>query len=415
MSGTAAGITFRANADATQHYTANVDTSGVVKLWRPGLVVATHATPIALGRSYRLEVVAAGSSIRVFLDGAQVINAVDTAYASGRFGVNVFSGTAEHQNATIDTGGPCTTVTGRWTPAGGVWTTPPGRRRGTATGDGFHLSDQTAADLTLAADVRVIAGAAAGLTFRANADATAHYTANVDTAGLVKLWRPGLDIAVAPAPIRAGRTYHLKVVATGPSIRVFLDGAQVIDAVDGTYASGRLGLNAFAGSAEFANVASSDFCAAFPGPWTGVGGTWADGPGGKRGTAVGDAFALSTRTASTVTYSGDVRLVSGTAAALTFRANATATQHYTATLDSSGVVKLWRPGHVIATHATTVTHGRTYRLTVLAEGSRIRVHLNGTPVIDAVDTTYPSGLLGVNVFDGTAEFQGLTAFDSVRD
>ena len=58
---------------------------------------------------------------------------------------------------------------------------------------------------------------------------------------------------------------------------------------------------------------------------------------------------------------------------------------------------------------------RAWLDSMLAEGSRIRVHLNGTPVIDAVDTTYPSGLLGVNVFDGAAEFQGLTAFDSVRD
>src|SRR2546423_9775440 len=39
-------------------------------------------------------------------------------------------------------------------------------------------------------------GAAAALTFRANADGSQRYTANVDAAGLVKLWRPGRDIAV---------------------------------------------------------------------------------------------------------------------------------------------------------------------------------------------------------------------------
>jgi hypothetical protein len=59
------------------------------------------------------------------------------------------------------------------------------------------------------------AAAAAALTFRTSADASAHYSMNVDAAGLVKLWRPGRDVAVYPTPIVRGRTYHLKVVASG--------------------------------------------------------------------------------------------------------------------------------------------------------------------------------------------------------
>jgi fructan beta-fructosidase len=71
---------------------------------------------------------------------------------------------------------------------------------------------------------------------------------------VVKLWRPGRDIAAYPTPIVPGRTYHLTVVARGASLRVQLDGVQVINAVDSTYAAGLFGLNAFDGSAAFQNV-----------------------------------------------------------------------------------------------------------------------------------------------------------------
>ncbi len=86
---------------AAQHYTANVDTSGVVKLWRPGRDIATFRTPILPGRTYHLAVVAAGSRLRVQLDGVQVIDAVDTAYTAGLFGLNAFAGTATFQNVHI--------------------------------------------------------------------------------------------------------------------------------------------------------------------------------------------------------------------------------------------------------------------------------------------------------------------------
>ena len=72
-------------------------------------------------------------------------------------------------------------------------------------------------------------------------------------------------------------------------------------------------------------------------------------------------------------------------------------------------MKLWRPGQDIATYATAIVPGRAYHLTVIASGARIRVYLdNGaSPVIDATDTTYSSGLLGANVFSGSGVVQNL--------
>jgi fructan beta-fructosidase len=145
------------------------------------------------------------------------------------------------------------------------------------------------------------------------------------------------------------------------------------------------------------------------GPWNAVGGTWTDVTGGKQGSGTGDAFYLSDRVGTDFGYEADLKVVNGVAAALTFRANATATQHYTANIDTSGLVKLWRPGAVIATYATPIVEGRSYHVKVVAAGSRIRVYLNNgsAPVIDATDTTYTSGLFGANVFNSNALIQNV--------
>jgi fructan beta-fructosidase len=169
----------------------------------------------------------------------------------------VFNGTAVMQNVNVDGAEFTTNLAGPWSPAGGVWTSPTGKIEGRAPGDGFYLSSQSGSDFTYEGDVQLANGVAAALTFRANDDHTQHYTVNVDAlAGVVKLWRPGRDIASYPADIVPGRTYHLKVVADGSHFRVHLDhgATPVIDATDDAYASGRFGLNVFNGIGVFDNV-----------------------------------------------------------------------------------------------------------------------------------------------------------------
>jgi fructan beta-fructosidase len=306
-------------------------------------------------------------------------------------------------------------LAGPWRAVGGSWVDVAAGKQGSAGGDAFYLSGGVASNLTYEGDLTVVDGVAAGLTFRASADAAQHYTANIDTGGLVKLWRPGRDIATHPTPVVAGRGYHLRVVAAGASIRVYLDhgAVPVIDATDGAYASGQLGANVFGGTATVQNLTAdgTGFVTNLAGPWTPVGGTWTvtAARSGAHGTGSGDAFYLSGGVASDLTYQGDLTVVNGVAAGLTFRASADAAQHYTANIDAGGLVKLWRPGRDIATHPTPVVQGRTYHLRVVATGPRIQVFLDGggDPVIDATDTTYAGGLLGVNVFQGSGVAQNL--------
>jgi fructan beta-fructosidase len=258
VSGLAAALTFRASADATQHYTVNVHAGMGVKLWRPGRDIALYSTSIVTGRTYHLKVVALGSNFKVYLDHGTtpIIDATDTSYVSGRFGFNVYEGTGLLQNAYVNTAGFRTNLAGPWRSTAGTWTVPLGGKQGSVLGDGFLLSAQTGSNFTYEGDVRVVNGAAAALTFRANATATQHYTLNVHAGLGVKLWRPGRDIALYSTPIVAGRTYHLKVVASGSRFLVYLNNGTtpIIDATDTSYASGYFGLNIFEANALFQNV-----------------------------------------------------------------------------------------------------------------------------------------------------------------
>jgi fructan beta-fructosidase len=294
---------------------------------------------------------------------------------------------------------------GTWSAAGGTWTDVTAGKQGSAPGNGFYLNSDVTGDGTYDADVRLQTAAAAGLTIRD------HYTANVDASGMVKLWRPGRDIATYATPIARNRTYHLRVTATGPRLQVYLDHGTtpVIDATDTAYPTGRTGANVYAGTALIDNVTrdATGVRTNLAGPWRPVRGTWTAPGNGLHAQGGGDSFLLSAQTGTDFRYEADVRPVNGVAAALTFRATADATGHYTTNIDTSGLVKLWRPGRDIAVHATPIVPGRTYRLTVIARGSNLRVLLDGIEVVNATDTTYTSGFFGLNAFDGSASFQNI--------
>jgi len=146
---------------------------------------------------------------------------------------------------------------GQWYADSGRWSDDSGGKKGASGGDAFYLNTKTGDNFSYEADVRLESGVAVAITFRSDRDATRHYTANVDSAAkVVKLWRPGRDIATYPLDVQLGRTYHLKVVATGPRLRVYLDGGTtpVIDAVDDTIGSGQFGMNVFNGVGVVQNV-----------------------------------------------------------------------------------------------------------------------------------------------------------------
>jgi hypothetical protein len=122
-------------------------------------------------------------------------------------------------------------------------------------------------NFTYEGDVAVASGGNAGLLFRAgNISAGANnqngYMATLDPAAstltlgkfVSQSWNP---IASASLPLSPNTMYHMRIVAVGSSIQVFLGDMNTpkISASDATYSAGKFGFRTWQGDAKFDNIA----------------------------------------------------------------------------------------------------------------------------------------------------------------
>ncbi len=90
--GIAAGLTFRSSPDGMSSYDVVVDAlDNVFKITKRPLdeVLASHPINVQLAHPYRIKVVARGSAIEGYLDGAKLLMATDSTYSSGQFGATL--------------------------------------------------------------------------------------------------------------------------------------------------------------------------------------------------------------------------------------------------------------------------------------------------------------------------------------
>ena len=105
-SGDAASFVIRANDELTEFYCANIDATGVVKIWKktgewdPSCDLSCDAD-IEYNKIYQLKVEAFGNSIKLYLDGELKLEYKDSDYQAGYVGVNVFDAKALFQNVNI--------------------------------------------------------------------------------------------------------------------------------------------------------------------------------------------------------------------------------------------------------------------------------------------------------------------------
>lgn len=320
--------------------------------------------------------------------------------------------------------GNFSTNVGTFSAKSGTWVTTTEGRQGSSSGDGFAMSTRTGTNFTYSGNLRVGKGGAAGLVFRANSTATTGYVANVDAAnGVVKLWKLGGGVlGEYKTTIKEHLLYPLKVIANGTNIKVYFNNgtAPVIDVTDSSYSSGYYGLNVWNGTSVFQNVnystnttlPAAGFNTNLGGTWTTTNGTWSTSSTGRQGSYSGDAFYISSTYGSTdFVYEGDLKVTGGGAAGLVFRASSNGSTGYVANIEDNGdVVKLWRPGYgEIARFNTTIDANTVYKLKVVAKGSNIQVFFNNgaSPVINVNDSTYANGYFGLNIWNGTAQFQNI--------
>ncbi|MFO3787537.1 glycoside hydrolase family 32 protein [Bacillus mojavensis] len=99
----AGALVFRSDKDAQNGYLANVDAKhDLVKFFKfeDGIatVIAEYKTPIDINKKYHLKTVAQGTHFKIYLDDRLVIDAEDSAFSEGQFGLNVWDATAAFQN-----------------------------------------------------------------------------------------------------------------------------------------------------------------------------------------------------------------------------------------------------------------------------------------------------------------------------
>lgn len=149
--------------------------------------------------------------------------------------------------------------------------------------------------------------------------------------------------------------------------------------------------------------------------WTANQGTWTNPGDHMRGEyALGNAWNVRTSTGSDVVYEGTVNLMSGNAAGLTFRSSADGTSSYDVILDAhDNVFKLSKrqPYTVLQSHSMTVQHNHSYKIKVMANGNTLDAYLDGVKLLTATDGTYSTGHLGVVLFQATAKYDDLVAWE----
>ncbi|WP_246367615.1 family 43 glycosylhydrolase [Kibdelosporangium persicum] len=152
-----------------------------------------------------------------------------------------------------------------WTTYGGSWSASSGRYAAGNSFGGKALLDTNFTNFVQDADVTVkSAGGDGGIVFRVTqpgtgTDAYRGYYAGITATGRVLLgkadnnWTP---LASAPMTIRPGTSYHLRVEAVGPSIKVYVNDVTTpkITTSDTSYTNGSNGVRVFNTAATFDNI-----------------------------------------------------------------------------------------------------------------------------------------------------------------
>jgi len=153
-----------------------------------------------------------------------------------------------------------------WRTYGGSWSTSGGQYTASASAGGKALLDTNFSNLVYDADVTVRSGSGdAGVVFRVSGpavgtDSYRGYYAGIATSGRVLLGKAAnnwTELASAPLAVPVGTVHHLRVQASGSSIKVYVDDMSTpkISVTDSTYATGADGVRVFNTVAGFDNVA----------------------------------------------------------------------------------------------------------------------------------------------------------------
>ncbi|KOS04605.1 GH32 C-terminal domain-containing protein [Paenibacillus polymyxa] len=157
-----------------------------------------------------------------------------------------------------------TNLTG-WKPdvSASRWIVTTDGMRGSYISDANYMATEQAEDFTYEADMKLHGNGSAGsMIFRANADGSSGYYLNLDpNLKSIRLFykkdgrfEQQQVLAKVPRFVLPEMFHHIKIVAEGLRICIDVDGEQVIDLEDSTFAEGHVGVNVFGGQAFYQHV-----------------------------------------------------------------------------------------------------------------------------------------------------------------
>jgi len=300
------------------------------------------------------------------------------------------------------------------------------------------LNDSTLGNQAIQADIKPTAFSGADRWFGLVAryiDAGNYYYVTVRQSNVIQLRQivnGAFDtLASAPMPVALNRTYNLRLEAVGSLLRVYVDNKKVLEARNPTHARGQVGVMTYKTSADYDNIVvttqqllpllADDFATFYPNRWKEDGGTWgqANEPqwvyqqsslaGGARsitGVATGDQ-SVQVVVKPTAFASGTERWFGIIARYVD------ASNYYYVTLRSNNTISLRKlvngAIHTLDSAPLDVRAGVTYRLRLDAIGNALRVYVNGTHVLEATDTAYPTGTYGLATYKTSAQFDDFLA------
>ncbi|OAS21823.1 family 16 glycoside hydrolase [Paenibacillus oryzisoli] len=390
---------------------------------------------------YHLKVKAVGSTLQVYWgnDTTPVIAANDATYSGGNLGLQVWNSSMLFQNIimTPESSTPNTqtvnTNLSDWVTSGDAGTS-------TSSSDGmllmsggnfFAMSGTTANNFSYEADVNIRQFQGVGsLVFRSDNSGWGSYMLQIDPGGSqirLKDANGDRDLGTYSVSLAVYETYHLKVNAVGSTLEVYWGNntSPVIEASDSTYNNGYLGLQVWNSSMLFQNIIVRNLNEVLPdvitnlSSWetSGDPGTSMSSAEGMLLTSGGNYFAMSGTKTNNFTYESDVtiRQFQGVGS-LVFRSDNSGWGSYMLQIDPGGNrirLKDANGDRELGAYSVSLAVYETYHLKVNAVGSTLEVYWgnNTNPVIEASDTVYSGGYLGLQVWNSSMLFQNIIVND----
>ena len=273
------GLVARHQATPNNYYYLILRTNNTVELKKlVNNISANLATPVALpvtaGKSYRLALEVIGTTLKGYVNGQLMIQANDATFASGTAGLLTFYTDVSFDDVHIDPT-PISPVliaddfesgAAAWNAEAGTWTlaaagTQVSRQADPAATARFVAGESGWTNQLIELDVRPqgfgTAGGWAGVLVR-YVDATHHYAVALRDGNTLELLKVEGDtvttLATATTPVSAGALAALRINAVGNSLKVYRDGALLLQALDSTYPAGKVALATAGAAADFDDV-----------------------------------------------------------------------------------------------------------------------------------------------------------------